>query len=308
VGDAQRLRMLYLLTWADMRAVGPGVLTPWQAQVLHELYARTLARLTGGRVERPSRTQLAERVRAAAGPETDLQAVKAHLAMMSDRYVAATPVARIAAHLRMLEHLAAERVVTEVFLHPDLGSADLVVVTRDVAGLFALIAGTLAAQGVNIVSAQIQTRGDGIAIDTFQVTDPTAEAVTASAHWRRILDALRATLTGETTVETLLARRRAAGRPLPGAAGPPKVTLDNAPSDSHTVVEVKCPDRLGLLYQITRTLSALELDIASARIATEIDQAFDTFYVADRQGRKVEDPAAMERIRTALEQALVEPL
>jgi [protein-PII] uridylyltransferase len=74
------------------------------------------------------------------------------------------------------------------------------------------------------------------------------------------------------------------------------------------VVEVKCPDRLGLLYAITRTLSALQLDIGSARIATEIDQAYDTFYVTDREGRRVEDPAAMSRLREALEEALVAPI
>ena len=71
---------------------------------------------------------------------------------------------------------------------------------------------------------------------------------------------------------------------------------------------MKCPDRLGLLYLVTQTFSALDLDIASARIATEIDQAFDTFYVHDGKGRKVDDPAAMEALRAALEQALVQPL
>ena len=84
--------------------------------------------------------------------------------------------------------------------------------------------------------------------------------------------------------------------------------IDNQLSDSHTVVEIKCPDRLGLLYLITRTLSASGLDIASARIATEIDQAFDTFYVTDPTGRKVTDEAAILRIREALEDALVKPL
>ena len=75
------------------------------------------------------------------------------------------------------------------------------------------------------------------------------------------------------------------------------------------MVEVKCPDRVGLLYLITRTLSALGLDIASARIATEIDQALDTFYVHDRRraGRST-TPAAIERVRAALEQALIQPL
>ena len=307
-GDPQRLRMLYLLTYADMRAVGPGVLTPWQARILHELYARALARLTGGRVARPNRTQLVGRLHAAVGEDLELQAVKAHLAMVTDRYLASTSVQRMAEHLRMLRRLAGASVVTELFHHPDLGSSDLVVVTRDVPGLFALIAGTLAAHGVNIISAQIHTRADGIAIDTFQVNDPLGETLTSKARWTRLLDALRAVLTGEERVETLLERRRAAGRAPASAAGPPKITLDNQLSDAATVLEVKCPDRLGLLYLITRTLSALGLDIASARIATEIDQAFDTFYVHDRQGRKLEAPETLARVREALAEALVEPI
>src|SRR5438034_9091484 len=101
VGEPQRLRMLYLLTYADMRAVGPGVLTGWQASILHELYRRALVRLTGGRAERPSRVQLAERLRAAAGAEQTAQTGKAQLAVMSARYVATTGVQRMAGDLRM---------------------------------------------------------------------------------------------------------------------------------------------------------------------------------------------------------------
>ncbi|PYM46322.1 MAG: [protein-PII] uridylyltransferase [Candidatus Rokuibacteriota bacterium] len=308
VGDPSRLRMLYLLTYADMRAVGPGVLTPWQARILHELYARTLASLTGGRVARPSRTRLAERLHAAAKGEVDLQAVKAHLAMMTDRYLESTSVQRMAEHLRMLDGLGESPVVTALFHHPDLGSSDLVVVTRDLPGLFALIAGTLAASDANIISAQIHTRADGIAIDTFQVNDPAGDVIGSPAHWARTLDALRAVLTGEQTVPALLARRRAAGREATGPGGPSKIALDNQLSDTATVIEVKCPDRLGLLYLITKTLAGLGLDIVSARIATEIDQAFDTFYVQDREGRKIEDPETLERARAALEQALAQPI
>jgi len=308
VGDPQRLKMLYLLTWADMRAVGPGVLTPWQATILHELYTRTLARLTGGRRERPSRPQLTQRLRLAVGEELPAQAVRAHLAMMSDRYLATTGVQRMAEHLRMLQGLNDAPVVTELFHHTDLGSSDLVVVTRDLPGLFSLIAGTLASQGVNIISAQIHTRGDAIAIDTFQVNDPGGDAVTSPASWGRTLDALRVVLTGDAQVATLLEKRRAAGRAAAPAGGPAKITLDNQLSDDYTVLEVKCPDRLGLLYLVTRTLAGLGLDIATARIATEIDQAVDTFYVHDGRGRKIEDPDALGRVREALEQALVQPI
>jgi [protein-PII] uridylyltransferase len=308
VGDPQRLRMLYLLTYADMRAVGPGVLTPWQAVVLHELYARTLARLTGGRAERPSRAQLGDRLYPLVRDEITQQAVKAHLAMMSDRYLTSTSVQRMAEHVRMVHRLEAAPVVTELFHHPDLGFSDLVVVTRDLPGLFALIAGTLAAHGLNIISAQIATRGDGIAIDTFQVNDPVGAAISSKTGWASVLDALGAVITGQQSVEALLARRRAAGRGGGGPEAPPKIVVDNTLSDEFTVVEVKCPDRVGLLYLITRTMSALGLDIASARIATEIDQAFDTFYVHDGRGGKLETPEARDRLQQGLEQALLQPL
>jgi [protein-PII] uridylyltransferase len=305
--DPQRLRMLYLLTYADMRAVGPGVLTPWQAVVLHELYGRTLRQLTGGRLERPTRAHLADRMQATLGDEVPRQAVMAHLAMMSDRYMAMTTVQRMAEHVRMLHRLDTTRLATELFHHPDLGSSDLVVVTRDLPGLFSLIAGTLAAHGVNIISAQIATRADGIAIDTFQVNDPTGEAITAPSQWARVLDALAAVVAGEQSVDNLLARRRA-GRAAPEVPAPPRISIDNSLSDQFTVVEIKCADRVGLLYLITRTLSAEGCDIVSARIATEIDQVFDTFYVHDGGGRQIEAPEARERLRGALERALVQPL
>src|SRR5947199_334071 len=276
--------------------------------LLHEIYARTLARLTGGRVEQPNRTQLAARLWDTLGGDVPMTEVRAHLAMVQDRYLATTSVQRMAAHLRLAARLPSTPVVTELFHHPDLGSSDLVVVTHDVPGLFALIAGTLAAHGLNIISAQIATRADGVAIDTFQVNDPTGEAVTSAAQWGRTLAALAAVLTDEQSVDGLLERRRAGGRATPPGEARPKIAVDNRLSDEYTGIEAKCPDRLGLLYLITRTLSALGLDIASARIATEIDQALDTFYVRDRTGRRLEDPDAIECARAALAQALLQPI
>jgi [protein-PII] uridylyltransferase len=309
VQDPQWLRMLYLLTCADTRAVGPGVLTQWRARTLWDIYCRTLASLTGGASPGPSREAVAERMLEELAGERSRAEVERHLRAMSHRYRWTTSAQRIAAHLRLVERLDEEEVATERFHHPELGFSDLVVVTRDLPGLFSLIAGTLAANGINILSAQIHTRADGIAIDTFQVNDSLGEGITMEARWARILGDLRQVLQGQTTVEALLAERAARRRwETETIPGPGKVVLDNHPSDTHTVVEVKCPDRVGLLYLITRTLSREGLDISSARITTEIDQAFDVFYVADRDGRKVEDPAALTRIREALEAALVTPL
>jgi [protein-PII] uridylyltransferase len=307
-GTAERLRKLYLLTFADMRAVGPGVMTGWQAHILWELYCGALQRLTGGRPERLTREDVADRVRTELRDAGLKRAVPGHLGMISERYLSTTPAARIAEHMRLIERLEEEPVATELFHHRDLGSSDLVIVTRDVPGLFSLIAGSLAAHGINILSAQIHTRADGIAIDTFQVNDPFGEAVTEEARWRRTLQALRRVLLGEQKVDELLAARRGGRSGDDAVPGPAKVSVDNHLSDTHTVVEVKCPDRVGLLYLITRTLAGFDLSIASARIATDIDHAFDTFYVADRHGHRIEDPDEMARVRAALEDALMKPL
>jgi len=307
-GTAERLRKLYLLTFADMRAVGPGVMTGWQAHILWELYRGALQRLTGGRPARLTREDVADRVRTELRDDGLKRAVPGHLGMISERYLSTTPAARIAEHMRLIERLEEEPVATELFHHRDLGSSDLVIVTRDVPGLFSLIAGSLAAHGINILSAQIHTRADGIAIDTFQVNDPFGEAVTEEARWRRTLQALRRVLLGEQKVDELLAARRGGRSGDDAVPGPAKVSVDNHLSDTHTVVEVKCPDRVGLLYLITRTLAGFDLSIASARIATDIDHAFDTFYVADRHGHRIEDPDEMARVRAALEDALMKPL
>jgi [protein-PII] uridylyltransferase len=283
-------------------------MTGWQAQILWELYSGALQRLTGGRPDTLTREDVAKRVQAELRDVSLKRAVATHLGLTSERYRATTPAARIAEHMRLIERLEEVPVSTELFHHRDLGSSDLVIVTRDVPGLFSLIAGSLAANGINILSAQIHTRADGIAIDTFQVNDPFGEAVTEEARWRRTLLALRRVLQGEQKVDELLAARRGARSGEEAVPGPAKVSVDNHLSDTHTVVEVKCPDRMGLLYLITRTLAAFDLSIGSARIATDIDHAYDTFYVADHDGHRIEDPDEMARVRVALEEALLKPL
>ena len=301
------LTMLYVLTCADIRAVGPGVWNAWRGALLRELFVRARTRLAGRFPKPPRRAAVAHRIVQALADPTYAEAAERHLQAMSDRYVRSTSPQRMAAHLRLIERLRDEPVVAEVFHFPDLGASDLVVVTRDTPGLFAVIAGTLAAHGVNILSAQIETRSDGLAVDTFYVSDPEGEAILDERRWEAVTGDLRRTLAGAASVEDLLAERRprrlvAASR----AAGPApaRVTTDNSLSDHHTVVEVRAPDRVGLLYLITRALAEQGLDIRTAKIATDLDHALDAFYVADRAGRKIEDPAALERIRIAIEAAL----
>jgi [protein-PII] uridylyltransferase len=146
-----------------------------------------------------------------------------------------------------------------------------------------------------------------VALDTFHVNDPGGDAILDESRWEAVTRDLRRALAGECSVDALLAART--GRPglvRPSTPGPARVTIDNTLSDTHTVVEVKAPDRLGLLYRVTRALAAEGLDIATAKIATDLDHALDTFYVTDRAGRKVEAPSALQQLREAIESALAE--
>jgi [protein-PII] uridylyltransferase len=303
VGNSQWLRMLYLLTYADTKAVGPGVMTGWRASILWELFSRTLAHLEGGRPESPDRASLTLKLWEALDGELTRAVVAAHVTGLTDRYLSTNSVQRMASHLRVIQRLESEPFATECFHHPDLGYSDLVVVTRDHPGLFSLIAGTLAANGINILSAQIYTRADGIALDTFQVNDAHGEAVMDEFRWSRFHEDLSRVIERSLSVEELLSLRQSR-RPSEAVRAAAKVAMDPHLSDHYTVIEVKCPDRLGVLYRITHTLAQEGLSIASAKITTEIDHAFDVFYVTDLSGRKIESEAALERIREALETAL----
>jgi [protein-PII] uridylyltransferase len=300
------LTMLYLLTCVDIRAVGTGVWNAWRGALLRELYLRTLTRLVGRSPKAPRRAVVAQRIVQALADPAYAEAASRHLQAMSDRYVRTTSPQRMAAHLRLIERLREEAVATEVFHFPDLGASDFVVVTPDTPGLFALIAGTLAAHGVNILSAQIETRADRVAVDTLHVNDPGGDAILDETRWEAVTRDLRRALAGECTVEALLAERRPlrTGLVRPSTPGPARVTVDNSLSDTHTVVEVRAPDRLGLLYLITQALAAEGLDIATAKIATDRDHALDAFYVKGHAGGKVESPEALTRLREAISAAL----
>ena len=297
--------MLYLLTCADIRAVGAGVWNAWRGALLRGLYVRTRTRLAGRSPKAPRRAVVAQRIVQALADPAYAEAAERHLQAMSDRYVRTTSPQRMAAHLRLIDRLREETAVTEVFHFPDLGASDFVVVTRDTPGLFAVIAGTLAAHGVNILSAQIETRADDVAVDTFHVNDPSGDAIVDESRWETVTRDLRRTLAGECAVETLLAARRPR-LVRPSTPGPARVTVDNSLSDTHTVVEVKAPDRVGLLHMVTRALAAEGLDIATAKIATDQDHALDTFYVTDRAGRRSRSPTPARGCARALQAALAE--
>ena len=225
---------------------------------------------------------------------------------MPDRYFLTTPEEDIPHHFELVRRYAEEPLVTTVAHFPEREFSEFTVVTSDRPGLFATLTGVLRAFGMNIGAARITTGGSGVVVDVFRVTHLDGAAIARDDdRWERIQVAVGKVLAGELDVEQMVAR---AGRPsilgekvVPRM--PTKVEIDNRVSDDYTVIDVFTVDRAGILFAITNALYHLGLSIHLAKITTTVDRVLDVFYVTDREGRKVEDPAQLALIRdTVLEE------
>jgi [protein-PII] uridylyltransferase len=309
VGTPARLDMLYLLTYADLRAVGPEVWTQWKAMLLLELYEKAKNVLETGELKHPFEElarQRREWVREILSdfPPGD---VSEYLARFDDRYFLGTPDNRFADHLRMLSSYDGVTPRIESFDLPASGTSELIIVCPDQHGLFSKITGTLSANGVNILNASISTSGDAVALDTFFVTYM-GKSLQGSPKKERVVADLSAVLGGETLDETLIAERKVTRfvREKVAKFRPTYVLFDNTVSSRHTVVDIFTYDRIGLLYDITRTLATLELNIVLSKISTKADQVADVFYLTDKDGKKIILPERLEEIRRALLEAIGE--
>jgi [protein-PII] uridylyltransferase len=293
VGTLDRLNQLMLLTYADHRGVGPGIWNDWKASLLWTLYGRTRPHLPGGERRRRPRDERAalELARDALRAEFPADAIDSHFAQMPRRYLWTTDAGCMTRHFRMLQSLGDRPALVEWVDLEEGGVTELTVIALDRPGLFASVAGTLTAHGLDILSVDVFTRRDGRALDTFRVSKLQGHDPVLSQRRERIRQALWEAAAGQLDVEAALDRWRAkARRPrkLWGrAAKKPRVRFDLEASPAATVVEVRAPDQPGLAYLLAHTLSGLGLDIRFARIATEKALALDVFYVTDAEGRKL---------------------
>jgi [protein-PII] uridylyltransferase len=314
VGDEDLLNMLYLLTYLDINAVGPQVWTDWKGTLLWELFVKTHTILSRGVPEGEEEQRKAASLRAALvaelGPEFGTEVVRQHLDLMPVRYVLTTSSARVAQHLQLIEQVRrGEPVATRWAAFPMAGYSEVLVCAPGAPGRFAKVVGTLTANGINILSAQLFSRADGVMIRTFQVSDGRGAALADETVWQRFARDLRGVVQDQVSVRDLIKARRKdlLSRPRPtGAEIQTRIEFDNVVSERFTVIDVRAQDRLGLLYVITSTLSDLEVDVTLAKITTEVDQAMDVFYATERDGRKLPEGARMDGIREALVRAIAE--
>ena len=312
VQSPERLRLLLVLTVADMRAVGPKVWNGWKATLLRELYWRVAEVLAGGLSvpERDVRVARAKQSAAAMLEDQPKEAIDSFLALGYPGYwLSFDPEthARHAALIREAEATGAPLTVSTRVLEAR-AVTEVTVYCTDHPGLFSRIAGALAVAGASIVDARIHTMTNGRALDTFWVQDAQGGAFDAGHKLARLSVLIEQALSGRLHLDQEIRKVRREPARLRAVQVPGRVVIDNHASNTHTVIELNGRDRPGLLHDMTAAISEQGLQIASAHITTYGVRAVDVFYVKDVFGLKIENERKLAALRIALLAALGPPV
>ncbi|HEV3340979.1 MAG TPA: HD domain-containing protein, partial [Pirellulales bacterium] len=315
VGSPETMQMLFLLTAADLSAVGPGVLNPWKVDVLADLHTRAMQHLAGDSPamnlpdyltgqRQKALDILSER---SAGEnalsEEDAAWFERQLAALPASYLGSTPPRQVALELKQLRALKPGDVIALGSYQADRGTVEYKIGTYETItpGVFHKLTGALTGRGLQILAAEIHTLADGLVFDRFYAFDPDFNGPPPAERINEVTASLRASLCDNPNRPTFRRiwkageRRQAALPQLPT-----QVRVDNHTSDGYTILDIFAADRTGLLYTIARSLFEKGLSVGGAKIGTYLDQAVDVFYVTDQQGRKLLDEGRLGAIREQL--------
>ena len=301
----ERLRLLLVLTVADIRAVGPGVWNGWKGQLMRELYGATEAVFRGGRGSDSAAALKRYYENAAYDARVSLAkadpACEPWVDAMEDAYFSAFNEAEVQAHAALSRRAQTQRgAAAEGRVRPDGSAAEVVVAATDRPRLFVDLAAAITGGGANVVGARVFTSRVGQALDVFNIQDITGRPYGADnpRALTRLIEHLELAARGE-----LIPAERRRTPDLGRAAAfsiTPAVMLDNDASETSTVVEASGRDRPGLLAALARTLADADLSILSAHIDGYGERAVDAFYVVGPHGEKVADARKRNALRAAL--------
>ncbi|HWM24149.1 MAG TPA: [protein-PII] uridylyltransferase [Chthoniobacterales bacterium] len=320
VKDQKNLDALMLLTLADGQGTSADAWSDWKESLVWQLYHATSQYLSDQEAfyeqTKIEREALQQRVTQNLGPDF-AEEVDAHFEFMPDNYFRAFEVSGIVSHLKLfrqfLENLYVRdepplnpAIAWQAF--PEQGHSLASFCAWDGQDLLAKIAGSFAVVPINILSADIYTRGDNVVLDIFRVCDPRFRAVTDKRDQALVEATLRSALAQERfDFSPLLerARRKMVKRASRGEMDfPTRVTVENKAHPTYTLIQIQTPDRLGLLYELLSAFGEQNVSIALSRISTEKGAAIDTFYVADRATHgKIADPGRIAALQERLHRA-----
>ncbi len=298
VGDANTLRLLYLLSIADASASGPNVWSQWKAQLMRSLYVRVMAVLASGAPD--AATPRPEAIVEALSERFPADVVSAHLKGLDVDYLISVPPDTIGDHIALIDEAAGGTAAR----HDRLGEIDrLTIVTPDKTGIIQAVTGALAGHNASVLGGVAHTHSDGTAIQVWHVSDALGIGID-DRRWGRILAAVPAAIEGTFDIEERLAEVRASYPTRPLADVPTVVYVNNAASREFTVLEISAADRRGLLYGVTKALHEQRIDIHLAKVDTIGAEVVDAFYIRRADGRRIEAPDAVERLERLVVQVI----
>ncbi|MBI2424088.1 MAG: [protein-PII] uridylyltransferase [Candidatus Hydrogenedentes bacterium] len=303
----EQLGRLLLLSYCDLSAVGPNVWTDWKGALLCKLYLKTERILLGRPVhldetywELPKAEEVKNKTRKELQP-----LVETHLRAFGEQYFISFPADEIASHIELLAEARDSGLSVRCFPRPETAMSEVVVCTRDRIGLFSKIAGSFAAQLIDVSSASVFSSPDGLVVDCFMVTDAANGRPITEAQFNGAVGILKSVLLEGADVQHYVdrSRQRLFATRKNRSVTPTRISFDNEASRRDTVIDLETGDRTGLLYDVTRCLATHGVELYSARIVTDARRARDAFYVRLHNG-KIADTAIQEQVRTALVQIL----
>ena len=308
VQSMERLKMLLVLTVADIKAVGPGVWNGWKGQLLRTLYYETEPVLTGGhsQVSRDRRVAEAQAELAAAladrFPDWAESARTAYIGRHYPAYLLRVDLPHKIAHAALFRDIArsGKKLATSVATRIFEGVTEITIIAPDHPRLLSIIAGACTVAGANIVDAQVFTTTDGEALDSVAVTREFEDEADEMRRARRIGDLIEQALAGTVRLPEIVAARSQPRSRHRAFSLETDIRVDNSWSNQFTAIEASGLDRPGLLYDLTRAISDLNLNIASAHIVTFGERAVDVFYVTDLVGHKITNSSREAAIRRRL--------
>jgi [protein-PII] uridylyltransferase len=310
VGDMERLKLLFLLTVIDSLATGPMAGNDWKIMLLNELFFKARRILQRGTLASPDATKRVEEKRRALQrvlkAEVPAPKVLHLMEQVSTRYFLHTPLEDMVEHFRLALAMGKERLKWRLQRLDHAPVTRVILCTYDRPGLFSKMVGLFTLHNISVLSGNIFTLKNGLAFDTYEVTNP-LDPLREQEVWERIFEEARLAIEDALPLDDLIMRKaQRSVIPRTGYASQvKKVKIDNEASDFFTLIEMKGGIRTGLLYDLAKEIYSLGLDIRFARINSDKEKMTGVFYVRDGSGQKIYDDPVLEKAREGILKVII---
>ena len=309
VKSVERLKLLLVLTVADIKGVGPEIWNDWKGSLITELYSKSFDMLQKDNVNELIKTPKKSFEIFLIENGLANSDAKKYCSYYYNNYWEIFKLSRIINHYEIFRNMYKDSKKFKVHLFDEskLKATELLVIAPDHHGLFSLISGLVSASGYDVVNAKIITRSDGYALDTFFIQNKNRQPITEEHSKKKLLKIISQGLEGNFNVEKALSKR---WEEIPARfraiKAPTRVIIDNNMSDEYSILEIKCKNAPGVLYRITKVITSLGLQINTANVSTYGDRVVDIFYIKDAFGLKIDNNESMDKVKMSILKILEE--